>query len=66
MVWEELFLGMALSPAKRARPASATSAMTWLFRSRDQSFRASAERNAWPEGIILEPGRCAALAMSSE
>ena len=39
--------------------------MTWLLRSMDQSFRASAERRACPAGIIFEPGSPACWATRS-
>ena len=55
-------MGIALSPQNSASPGSATSAMTWLLRSIDQSLRASAARSACAAGIITEPGSRAALA----
>jgi hypothetical protein len=51
-----------LSPQKRASPGSATNAITWLLRSIDQSFKASAANSACAEGIMAEPGSRAALA----
>ena len=58
----KLFLGMALRPQNRARPWSATSAMTWLLRSIDQSLRARAARKACSAGIMREPDRAASAA----
>jgi hypothetical protein len=53
----KLFLGMALRPANKAKPSSATRAMTWLRRSTHQSLRARQARSACSAGIILELGR---------
>src|ERR1019366_860558 len=49
----------------KAKPLSATRAITWLFRSMDQSLRARQARKAWAQGIILEPGKPAASAICS-
>ena len=59
---KKLFLGLTLRPENKANPSSATSDMTWLFRSSDQSLRARLARKAWSGGIIWEPGRRAASA----
>ena len=59
---KKLFFGVALSPVNKAKPSSATSGMTWLLRSRDQSLSARQARKAWAGGIILEPGNRAACA----
>jgi hypothetical protein len=61
----KLFLGMALSSQNSASPSSAANAMTWLLRSIDHSFSASAARKAWPAGIMAEPGSLAPSASVS-
>src|ERR1019366_8560683 len=60
-----LFLGKALRPANKASPSAAIQAITWLFRSMDQSLSAKQHRKACWAGIILEPGKPAAWASFS-
>jgi hypothetical protein len=61
----KLFFGMTLRPQNKASPSSATSAMTWLFRSIDHSLSASDARNAFAAGIMREPGSLAVRASAS-
>src|SRR2546426_10241990 len=62
---KKLFLGLTFKPENKARPSSATSGMTRLLCSRDQSLSAKQARKACAGGIIREPGRRAAWASVS-
>src|SRR5215471_14911049 len=61
----KLLLGTALRPQNIASPSSATSAITWLLRSMDQSLSASEVRSACSAGIMREPGSFALFARPS-